>query len=261
MHTRPVTHADIPSIVDGSAAFLDAELNVWLYPRRREFPECWRARIVRALRASLAKPGIHSFVCVTDHEDPADWPRGKIIGYSRWEWNGLEDDPRTLKWRSNNTGVAKAVERTLVDWENRYVDYFHLDKALHRERKAVFDKENLESGNPYAPLESFWNLLTLNTHPDWQGKGVGKKLMEWGLERSRENEAPIILIATTAGQRLYNKLGFFIVGWAANESMAWAEGGAIMILDINEKYTRKAIGAETKKEYFSKVKEIEVVYE
>ncbi|KAF9878694.1 GNAT family protein [Colletotrichum karsti] len=261
MHIRAVTHADIPAITDiGDTAFIDAELNVYLYPYRREFPESWRARMVRSTQLSLAKPGTHTFVCVTDDEDPTDWPRNQVVGYARWDWNGPADDPLTTKWRQNNTGFLKTVERTVLDWQGRYIKYFRLDKSASYEHHAVFEKEGAEAGNPYAPLKSFWLLEVLGVHPDWQGKGVGKKLMQWGLERSDEDKVPIVLIATTDGQRLYTKLGFDVVNWATTRSFTWAEGGAVMIRDVDGTYTRKTTGEEATKNFFGKQRPIGAVY-
>ncbi|KAL0941495.1 GNAT family [Colletotrichum truncatum] len=261
MHVRAITRADIPNVTDVSdAAFINAELNVWLYPHRQEYPECWRSRINRMLHSSLVKPGVYGFVCVTDDEDPADWPRDQIIGYSWWEYNGPADDPLSSKWRQNNSGISNAVERTLMDWHSRYVNFFQLDKSVSRERQAAFYREGAERGNPFAPLKSFWNLIVLGVHPDWQGRGAGKKLMRWGLDRSAEDKVPIILIASTPGQRMYTRMGFDIVDWATTESLSSAEGGAIMILDTNRKYTREATPEESERDFFGMRRKIDAVY-
>ncbi|TDZ17562.1 hypothetical protein Cob_v009474 [Colletotrichum orbiculare MAFF 240422] len=261
MHIRTFTRADIPAVHEvGDSAFYDSELNGWLHPDRRTFPESWRARSILKLQLSLVKPGFHNFVCVTDDEDPSDWPRDQIVGFATWERVGPASDPGTSKWRQNNTGIAQTVERTLLNWQAQYVNFFRLDKSVSRERLAIFEKENAAAGNPVGPVEAFWNVVVLGVHPDWQGRGVGKKLMQWGLDRSDEDKVPIILIATTAGEGLYKRLGFGISNWATTESLAWSKGGAVMIRDIGGQYTRQAEGDETSKSFFGSNKKIDVVF-
>ena len=45
-------------------------------------------------------------------------------------------------------------------------------------------------------------------HPDYQGKGVGKKLVQWGLDVSESLRLPIYLESTTEGIPLYERTGF-----------------------------------------------------
>lgn len=53
-----------------------------------------------------------------------------------------------------------------------------------------------------------WYLDGLAVDPLHQRRGIGLKLMEWGMERSKEEGIPVTLIASPAGLRLYEKLGF-----------------------------------------------------
>ncbi|KAF6812403.1 GNAT family protein [Colletotrichum musicola] len=260
MHVRPVTAADVPGVVDvGDAAFIDSELNAWVYPHRRAFPESRRARVLLAIRTAFAKPGVHGVVCVADSDDPADWPRGQIIGYASWERHGPASDPVVAKYREHNTGVFKAVERTLLGLQSRYVDYFRLDQTVDREAKAVFEKESAEYPNPFASVPGHWSLVVLGVHPDWQGKGVGKKIMQWGLERAAAEDVPITLFASPAGHPFYKRLGFDVVGWATTESVKWSEGGAVMILDPERRFTREVTEEERTRDYFGVKRKIDAV--
>ena len=49
---------------------------------------------------------------------------------------------------------------------------------------------------------------TIAVHPDYQVKGVGKKLVQWGLDVAEELKLPIYLESTIEGVPLYERMGF-----------------------------------------------------
>ncbi|OCL06262.1 hypothetical protein AOQ84DRAFT_277811, partial [Glonium stellatum] len=51
-------------------------------------------------------------------------------------------------------------------------------------------------------------LASLTTDPDYQCKGIGRMMMQWGIEQADRNELSIYLEGTPAGKHLYDKLGF-----------------------------------------------------
>ncbi|KAF3346599.1 hypothetical protein VD0002_g7683 [Verticillium dahliae] len=57
-------------------------------------------------------------------------------------------------------------------------------------------------------------LSVLVVHPDYQGRGVGKLLMEWGLDRAAGLGVSVFLESSPAGRKLYTGLGFREVGVA-----------------------------------------------
>ena len=52
----------------------------------------------------------------------------------------------------------------------------------------------------------------LDVHPDYQRKGAGRMLVEWGLNVADEKALPCWLQASPQGAGLYRKLGFEDVG-------------------------------------------------
>ncbi|KAF7588124.1 hypothetical protein BBP40_006157 [Aspergillus hancockii] len=56
-----------------------------------------------------------------------------------------------------------------------------------------------------------WFLSTLAVHPAYQRQGIGRKLVEWGLEQATQDEIPVGLEASAKGTHLYHSLGFQIV--------------------------------------------------
>ena len=52
----------------------------------------------------------------------------------------------------------------------------------------------------------FLNILA--THPKYQRKGVGRKLLQWGLRTADAENIPIALYASPNGANLYRSIGF-----------------------------------------------------
>ncbi len=55
-------------------------------------------------------------------------------------------------------------------------------------------------------------LMVLDTHPEYQRRGAGTILCEWGMARAREQGKVVTLFASTMGAPLYGKLGFRTLG-------------------------------------------------
>jgi len=78
----------------------------------------------------------------------------------------------------------------------------------------------LPFGRPFfsAPHRQIhWSLEILAIHPDHQGKGYGRELVEQGLERSKcdpEGDLPVCVVAADGKEGFYQKCGFKeLVGW------------------------------------------------
>lgn len=56
------------------------------------------------------------------------------------------------------------------------------------------------------------DLDYLGVHPDHQRRGIGKQLLNWGLDKAREQDKDVYLIATPAGFPLYQAVGFENLG-------------------------------------------------
>ena len=67
---------------------------------------------------------------------------------------------------------------------------------------------------PPELAESNLPLLVLNicfTHPEYRRHGVGRMLMDWGLERADRLGLETYVDATEEGKKLYDKYGFRVV--------------------------------------------------
>lgn len=88
----------------------------------------------------------------------------------------------------------------------------HWESANHPERKS----------NLYLDI--------LAVHPEGQGQGVGRQLVEWGIDQSKGEGVPASVIAAHEKEAFYDKFGFREVGRANVGKMGEAgiRGGSIM---------------------------------
>lgn len=59
-----------------------------------------------------------------------------------------------------------------------------------------------------ANLTATIDLHLLHTDPEFQGRGAGSLLLNWGTKKADELGLPIYLESSPAGHRLYQKHGF-----------------------------------------------------
>lgn len=106
------------------------------------------------------------------------------------------------------------------------------NRAAHPEKENILERaypffEDCWSGDR---AES-WYLETLVIHPDYQGQGVGSRLVQAGLHEVVDREAGVCasVISTKGKEAFYQKCGFVIedghVGKGEGNPMAGVDGG------------------------------------
>lgn len=103
---------------------------------------------------------------------------------------------------------ATGFERYLLDWEAWYDRHF-LDRGTAWDRLAAFSAAT--EYRFYGALPRFWHLAALGVDPAAQRRGVGSRLVGWGLERAGREGLPATLEASARGRRLYAKCGFAVL--------------------------------------------------
>lgn len=142
-------------------------------------------------------------------------------------------------WRFNwniETGISEVPSRisTLLDPSASLPHELAL--------RASFSNLHFFSPNDKDPPIA-WSVAEIVVDPAYQRLGIGMKLMEWGMDRAKRDGIPIILEATPAGQRLYEKAGFVGYGtwrwgpekemvslkmrWYPNSSSKWELGNTL----------------------------------
>ncbi|MCJ1399663.1 hypothetical protein MMC11_002865 [Xylographa trunciseda] len=72
-------------------------------------------------------------------------------------------------------------------------------EAMHRAKKELFDQK-------YGEKQLYLGMLAC--HPDYQRRGAGTALCQWGLDKAKAEDLTVSLFASPMGARLYSKLGF-----------------------------------------------------
>ncbi|CAG8362578.1 unnamed protein product [Penicillium salamii] len=120
----------------------------------------------------------HTFQCI-------DTDTGKVVGMATWQ----------VYWR----------ERTNEERQKPWIGWLEGDQ---RERAEGFLEQLWEKKEKLLGPKKHVYCHTVAVHPEYQGKGVGARLMKWGMDVAEELNLPIYLESTVEGVPLYKKLGF-----------------------------------------------------
>lgn len=102
------------------------------------------------------------------------------------------------------------------------------DRAADPEKEDILERahhffDHLHNGD----RAECWSLVWLGTHPDYQGQGHGRQLVQWGLDRAKEENVWASVVAAQGKDPFYKKCGFeFIEG-----SGTMGEGNPLAGLD------------------------------
>ena len=242
MHIRPTTVADIPCCVTiHDAAFQDNELSNFLAPDRTKYPLSWRQQALKIQRNKYYQPKTWSFACVADTDDNFAGV-GEILGYARWVRRVSKEDTATDLWTRRMSVLERA--ESWLDWaELKWEETLRTNPAVSWARKDVFMRIAIASTG-FAPIRAatHWYLDSLAVAPEYQRRGVARRLVEWVLQRAEaETEervaigkapVPVALTSTAPGLHLYRSLGFKVVGWEDDSFLnVSADGGSNMVWD------------------------------
>ncbi|KAJ5482141.1 hypothetical protein N7475_000953 [Penicillium sp. IBT 31633x] len=120
----------------------------------------------------------HTFQCI-------DTNTGQIAGMATWQ----------IYWR----------ERTSDERQKPWIGWLEGDQRV---RAEAFLEQLWEKREKWIGPKRHVYCHTVAVHPDYQGKGVGAQLMQWGINMAEQLNLPIYLESTVEGVPLYLKLGF-----------------------------------------------------
>jgi GNAT superfamily N-acetyltransferase len=86
-----------------------------------------------------------------------------------------------------------------------------------------------------------WYLEWLAVHPDYQYKGIGKRLAQWGLDRAEEEQVWASVVSAEGKEEFYrDKCGFNEEYWSAS----MGEGNPLAAWNIGRMFWRRPSRSE-----------------
>ncbi|KAJ9150121.1 Acyl-CoA N-acyltransferase [Coniochaeta hoffmannii] len=199
LHLREASLHDIPGMtVAGVNAFENDEINIAMFPHGpNPTPDRHRGDRLK-FRAwmtldRMAKPGWVSMVVVDDEKD------GQIAGYAQWTKpappEGQEPDPPAVT-KEEAASAAFEMDEHPPSLAEGALDEFWAAQKVEEDRVLG------EGGK-----KDVWYLVILAVDPAYQGRGVGKILVQWGIDKAKAQGKGIFLSATPAGKPFYKRMG------------------------------------------------------
>ncbi|KAM7184365.1 Acyl-CoA N-acyltransferase [Naviculisporaceae sp. PSN 640] len=212
---RPATEADAPAIAAvGRESFRDG-IGQLMYPPRLShrtlentpadaegapFMDEWTWQVQKA------KKRMQMMMTIVLVDSDAQGPDGQqeILGFAHWEAPKGSEYYRGPLEEEEHKEAEKKVE-VLAPVPPTYDRTF--DKRC--EEQFEFETKRVLGENGHKDM---WYLAVLCVAPQHQGKGVGKKLLQWGMARGAEERKSLFLLASTEGYPLYRSQGFQTIG-------------------------------------------------
>ncbi|KAL1306606.1 hypothetical protein AAFC00_005289 [Neodothiora populina] len=229
MPIRQATWRDLPLAAQVAAsAFWDEDLlGPFMHPHRKTYPSDMALWFMRQLRKDFFNP-----CCTILLSHPASSPV-TITGVAVWGRKGPQGTQELRAQQSWLSWFCGKFFVPLLNWvdervrPNRAADPARADVL---ERSFTFIAHHWLS--PPHRIEN-WYLQLLAASPAHQGKGYGKELVTWGVQRAERENLTVSLISAAGKEGFYRRCGFGEpVGWASEggeeNPIHKVPGGAIM---------------------------------
>ncbi|KAF4987143.1 hypothetical protein FGRMN_10527 [Fusarium graminum] len=204
--TAKASEKDLPAItrIATSAFHPDTDaLSRRLFPphlQPKDIPDGEAAYDWRAARkaASLASSESHLVVAIDDKKEGDE----RIVGFSLW------DAPPATESESTPSQEIKcaALDKDAFNEMKRTVNQDAIDTFGEKGIAGIW---RLSLTVPFVPqVLTYPDLDYIGVQPGNQRRGIGKMLLQWGIDRAAEEGKDCYLIATEAGRPLYTAVGF-----------------------------------------------------
>jgi GNAT superfamily N-acetyltransferase len=126
--------------------------------------------------------------------------------------------------------------RYIADSYNRISAFFWPDRAANPALLNVFARAKPFVVHHWTGIRArAWSLESLGVKPEYQGKGIGRELVRWGLEKARRDRVAASVVAAFGKERFYRACGFDDIAGnvcdGEGNPMAGFKGGALLFKD------------------------------
>lgn len=203
MYLRPAQPSDEPVIADICArAFFEEDLfGRVIHPYRAEFPADVQIFWHEWVRSEWASPRSKVIVAVTTDNDQKE----RVVGAAIWQRQGDDAIAQKITSEWSDPGPFPA----LLSTNNR---------ALDPSKKTILAESAAYTKHYWSgPCATNWYLSLCCVDPDVKGRGAGRLLVRWGLDRAVEEGVRASVMASDGSDGFYMKCGFDEVVGNANE--------------------------------------------
>ncbi|KAF7958140.1 hypothetical protein EAE96_003702 [Botrytis aclada] len=229
---RPATLFDIPQMSHiVIAAYAASPVSDFLNPHAKQYPRDQQMSVAQAVTKSYLNPRNLTLVVCSPASPDA------LVAYGMYSRKGLDSGvEKFVNERSALERWARWILSSILGVLFALYNYLRPDRATSKPNNAVFDHSIKMDQERYWAPESFprrqnrWHVNTIVVLPEYQGKGIGKLLMKYILERARKENLPAGLTASIEGEKLYRNLGFKWLGdFYTRVGRQHGDGGGHMI--------------------------------
>ncbi|KAH7377964.1 acyl-CoA N-acyltransferase [Cadophora sp. MPI-SDFR-AT-0126] len=187
---RKADKSDLEDITTvAQAGFPDDPEFDYRFPKRDKYPEDNRKWIKREYQAYIEQPEKFTVMIVTTPVEKDGQVASQAIALAVWDISVLTEatggDDGLQERRDVNRTHFEEFGKAMA---KGFDDYF-----------ACYGKEQV-------------HLWLLATHPDFRRRGAGTMLCNWGTERATEKGWVLTVLASPMGNKLYQELGYKLVG-------------------------------------------------
>ncbi|RHZ55749.1 uncharacterized protein CDV56_105290 [Aspergillus thermomutatus] len=216
MHLRPARSQDLRLIADVAAqAMLEDELFSYLCPGGKSWLIIVAVEDVSPVADSakvsslIMGYAVWERISVGAEKSTKQWRETEQTGW----WNGLFDPTRPKNPNRRRTPLITGslslpvLKEQFLHLTDRCVSRLYPDRSVDKARLASYNALTTECF-PFSHFTELWYLAVLAGSPEYRRRGIGRSLVNWGLEQVGREVTPVGLEASARGTWLYEKLGF-----------------------------------------------------
>lgn len=202
MYVRLAEPSDESAIVDIFArAFFDEDLfGRVIHPYRAQYPQDVQIFWHEMVRSDWSNPRNRTIVVVTTDGNLQE----KVIGAAIWQRQGEDAPAQRLTSEWSDPGQWPA----LPSMRNR---------ALDPSKKTILQESIPYTKHYWADHAANWYLNFCCVDPEAAGRGAGRLLVRWALDRAEKEGVAASVMASEGSDTFYLKCGFDEVVGNANE--------------------------------------------
>jgi predicted N-acetyltransferase YhbS len=141
----------------------------------------------------------------------------KVVGYGQFSRLG---DDEGVKVYHNSRGTWNTLLLLVLSWlfwaYDKIANTIWPDRSSDMEALKIFEASVAADSQTYwkshPERSSRWHAQSIIVSPEWQGKGIGILLVADVLSRAQGEGVMVGLSASPAGEKLYRRMGFQLLG-------------------------------------------------